>query len=262
MAKPTPRAQTGVPPRRKGGTTAPGRPVPPKKRPPRRRGGRPRRVTVGIPLAVVVIVVVVAAIVLLGGGGPKQSAVGYSVNGAKVYGALGPEGIPLEVGPPLAAANTGLTGRPIDAVQCGSTEVTTVHYHVHLAIFVDGQPRSVPLGVGMVPPALVQQTKAGPFAQGSNKCLYWLHVHAADGIIHVEAPASNFVLGQFFGVWGQPLSTSQVGPAKGPVHATVNGKPYDGDPIEIPMRSHEQIVLNVGAPVVTPPPISFAGSGL
>jgi hypothetical protein len=83
-----------------------------------------------------------------------------------------------------------------------------------------------------------------------------------DGIVHIESPiAKTFLLGQAFAVWQQLLSSTQVGPYKGTVRATVNGVPWIGDPSLIPLDEHTHIVLNLGGPVVTPPPISWSGSG-
>jgi hypothetical protein len=203
---------------------------------------------------------IVVLVVLLGSGG--NAAVNYRVRGVAIYGGIGPEGIPLEVGSPLAAPNSGLAGSAIDTVQCLGQEQLAYHIHVHLAIFVNGQPKAVPLGVGMVPPVTVQKTRAGAFAS-SGQCFYWLHVHAQDGVVHIESPTTrNYVLGQFFGIWGQPLSSTQVGPAQGPVTATVNGHTWEGDPSEISLTPHTQIVLNVGGPVIRPPAVSFGGTGL
>jgi len=220
----------------------------------------------GLPAAaIVVIVVVVVALVASGGSSSHKtpSAVNFKVGTTPVYGKLGPEGIPLQVGPNLAAAATGLTGAPIDGIQCNAGEQLTYHHHAHVVIFVNGQPRSIPLGVGMVPPAVVQQTGNGPFAEGSNKCLYWLHVHAQDGIVHIESPTPKTMeLGQFFDIWGHRISSSGIGSIKGAVTATVNGKAWTGDPANIPLTEHAQVVINVGGPTVTPPPISWSGSGL
>jgi hypothetical protein len=49
---------------------------------------------------------------------------------------------------------------------------------------------------------------------------------------------------------------------KGTVTATVNGVPWKGDPSLIPLDEQAQVVLNLGGPVVTPPPINWSGSGL
>jgi hypothetical protein len=220
-------------------------------------------------VAVALVAVVIVVIVTSTGGGSsssnkKQPAVNYTTaSGVKVYGGLGPEGVPLQVGPQLAAANTGLTGAPIAGLQCNTTEQLTYHHHAHVVIFINGQPRSIPLGVGMVPPALVQQTASGDFATGSQTCLYWLHVHAQDGIVHIESPTPKvYELGQFFEIWHVPLSANQIGSSTGTVTATVNGRPWTGNPAQIPLTEHAQIVLNLGGSIVTPPPIVWSGTGL
>jgi hypothetical protein len=93
---------------------------------------------------------------------------------------------------------------------------------------------------------LGQQTPNGAFYEAS-QCYYWLHVHAQDGIIHVEAPTqTTYTLGQFFAIWRQPLTTTQVGTAHGAVTAYVNGVRYSGDPAAIPLRGHEDLQLDVG----------------
>jgi hypothetical protein len=213
--------------------------------------------------AIVALVVIVIVVSGGSGGSAKQPVNAKTAAGVPIYGKLGPENVPLQVGTPLAPANTGLTGAPIDGVECNSTEQLTYHDHAHVVIFINGQTRPMPLAVGMVPPATVQQTSAGDFATGSQSCLYWLHVHAQDGILHIESPTpKTYELAQFFGIWHQPLSPTQIGPYTGHVTATVNGKPWTGDPASIPLTEHAQIVLNLGGPIVSPPPISWSGTGL
>jgi hypothetical protein len=135
------------------------------------------------------------------------------------------------------------------------------HIHTHLAIFVNGKQRQVPFGIGIGPPLRGQNFAAGPFVtQGS--CFAWLHTHAADGIIHQEAPAKQtFILGQFFAVWGLKLSSTQVGPAHGTVTALVNGKVWKGDPSRIPLSDQTLIQLDVGTPLVAEQKVGFAKLG-
>jgi len=134
---------------------------------------------------------------------------------------------------------------------------------VHVAIFINGKPYSIPLGVGIAPTVQVANTPQGQFAQSSSNCFYWLHVHAQDGIVHIESPQpKTFELAQVFGIWHQPLSATQIGSFHGPVTATVNGKAWTGDPTQIPLNEHDQIVLNLGTPIITPPPISWTNTGL
>jgi hypothetical protein len=214
--------------------------------------GRSRRVW-----AVVVVVIVV----LLGLGLGLGLTLGGS-SGAK----LGPEGVPIQNVPDLASANSTLRGAPVDGMTCRPTmdQTDPYHVHAHLAIFVDGKQLRVPAGAGITPPRASAQLPGGLFVDsGSNDCLYWLHVHANDGIIHVEAPSKqNFTLGQFFDVWGQPLGLNQVGPARGPVVAFLNGKRFAGNPRDIPLMSQAVIQLDVGSPVVAFRPLKFKVIGL
>lgn len=165
-------------------------------------------------------------------------------------GALGPEGVPLQDGTPLAPADAD--GQTRDGIKCDVNEQLVYHVHAHLTIYVNGKLRPIPAGVG-IRNADIQD---GFAAQGL--CFYWLHVHAQDGILHIESPDERrFVLRQMFAVWGQKLSRTQVGPAKGKVTTTVDGKAFTGDPSTIELDEGKQIVLNVGTPVEKPEPINF-----
>ena len=171
-------------------------------------------------------------------------------------GAAGPEGPPIENGPNLAPTGSPSPGQSVDGIQCQGGEQVAEHTHARLTIFVDGQPRKVPYGVGIAGPQ-IQQGIGVPFVV-SGACFSWLHTHAADGIIHTEAPVQRvFTLGNFFDVWGQPLGPNTVGPAKGPVTAFYNGKLYAGNPRNIPIGKHVQIQLDVGRQLVAPEHVSF-----
>jgi len=150
-------------------------------------------------------------------------------------GHLGPELVPIPEGvPPLAEpASAATPTKSVDGIKCQGMEQMVFHIHAHLVIFVNGKARIVPYGIGIGPPLRGQNTKAGSFVtQGS--CFSWIHTHAADGIIHLEGPAQRtYTLGDFFDIWRQPLTTSQVGPARGHVSAIFNGKYWDGDPRQI-----------------------------
>jgi hypothetical protein len=116
----------------------------------------------------------------------------------------------------------------------------------------------VPPGIG-IPGSEIVNTADGPAATAGS-CIYWLHTHYADGIAHVESPDQRtFTLGSFFDIWGQPLSTTQVGSDTGPVTAYVNGQKFAGNPRDIPLTAHAVIQLNVGTDVA-PRPYTFAGN--
>ena len=131
------------------------------------------------------------------------------------------------------------------------------HIHAHLTIFVHGAARQVPAGIGIGPPYQVQQTTSGAFIAGGT-CFMWLHTHSADGIIHTESPIQRtYTLGDFFDIWGQPLTGRRVGPARGHVTALLDGHVFTGNPRQIPLLAHAQIQLEVGKPLVAPERITF-----
>jgi hypothetical protein len=136
-------------------------------------------------------------------------------------------------------------GSPIDGIKCESEMVQT-HFHAHLALLRDGNDVPLPAGIGISQDA---------------QCLYWLHTHQTDGIIHIESPGqARFTLGQFFDIWGQPLSQTQAGPLTAPLgqqlHIFVDGNPFSGDPRSIELQPHQLLVFELGREV-PPPGYSF-----
>jgi hypothetical protein len=173
----------------------------------------------------------------------------------------GPEGIVLQTGPPLAPISGAASGATVDGIRCDASEQVEYHIHVHLAVFVDGSGRSIPYGIGVVAPAPTR-TPQGPFAQAT-RCYYWLHTHATDGVIHVESPSPRrYTLGQFFDIWGQPLTGGRVGQGIGRVTASVDGARYTGDVRSIPLTEREDIQLDVGTPITPPQPVDWSQSQL
>jgi len=153
---------------------------------------------------------------------------------------------------PKKGADTMLGGHgsPVNGVGCESMEGAELHIHTHLSIYINGVQAQVPNMVGMT-----------PTPQGG--CLYWIHTHFPDGIIHLESPqlhnpqrGGDFTIGDFFAIWGMPVSQDNIGSFKGPVTAYVNGAKYDGDVKSIPLQSHETVTLEVGTPLV--PPVNYA----
>ncbi len=131
-------------------------------------------------------------------------------------------------------------GQPVVGIGCQAMEGAVLHIHSHLALFVAGKQRAIPPHVGIV-----------------GQCLYWVHTHDAEGIIHMESPKYRaFTLGDFFHIWGQPLGIKTVATFKGPVSIYVNGARYKGDPNAIPLSTHQQIVLEIGK-TVSPPNYIF-----
>lgn len=155
--------------------------------------------------------------------------------------------IAIAIGSTIGAAtyaagdsSVGGSGQTIDGVAC-DTATPTVHIHAHLTLIADGEQRAIPLAVGSPDPFEVENFV---IAAG---CFYWLHTHDATGIVHLEAPVSTpLTLGQFFEIWGQPLTRTNVGGFSGDVTAYLDSTRYDGDLGAIPITAHEQITLIVG----------------
>jgi hypothetical protein len=230
-----------------------------------RRGRRIRLAVIGGGVIAAAAIAVGVTLAVSGGSTSASTNKPLSALGtlqpAPAPGPLGPESVPVPAAPPLAGTASAATGAAVDGISCETSEQTLFHIHAHLTIFVNGAARQVPAAIG-IPGAVTQQTKAGPFI-ASGTCFYWLHTHAADGIVHIESPVQRtFTLGQFFDEWGQPLGPDVAGPAHGHVTVLVNGKVFEGNPRDVPLTAHAQIQLEVGTPLVAPESISWAGNGL
>jgi hypothetical protein len=233
------------------------------------RRRRRRLWLIGTGAAIVVIGAAVGITLALTGGTHKTAASALhlaplstlgSLQPAPAAGPSGPEGVPVPTAAALAPAGTAAAGQPVDGIGCQASEQTLFHIHAHLTIFVNGSARQVPAAIG-IPGAQAQSTPQGPFVE-TGTCFYWLHTHAADGIIHIESPMQRtYTLGNFFDEWGQPLGPGRVGPASGHVVALYNGRVSQGNPRDIPLTAHAHIQLEVGTPLVKPGQITFP-SGL
>jgi hypothetical protein len=143
----------------------------------------------------------------------------------------------------LQQVPTAPNGETVGGISCDAMEGNRVHIHQHLVIFDHGKELTIPPNVGQVP---------------LKRCLYWLHTHTPDGVIHIEAPLDRtFTLGDFFKVWGQPLTKSVAATARADKGAAlkvwVDGKPYTKDPATIPLAPHTDIVIEAGPPFPKPP---------
>jgi hypothetical protein len=146
----------------------------------------------------------------------------------------------------LPAAADIPTGQTVDGIHCDAMEGSVLHIHQHLAIFDHGKPVAIPPDVGR------------PLIAG---CFYWLHTHTPDGIIHIESPNfQTFTLGNFFAVWGQPLTPTNVAgarPRKGEhVAVWVDGNRYTGSPRAIALTQHLDVTIEVGPPYKRPAPFT------
>jgi hypothetical protein len=228
------------------------------------RRERRRQVTQWVAIAAAALVLaagIVAVGVWTGGRGHSPTAVARDVATGTLTGPTGPEGVALEEGTPIAPASTAATGQTVDGIRCETREQIAYHVHAHLTIYVDGVLRPLPPGVGIVSPINAASANA-PVFDAASRCYYWLHTHAQDGVIHIEAPTeTTYTLGDFFALWNQPLATDQVGSARGRVTAYLDGKPFAGSPARIPLTSHADIQLDLGTDVAAKK-VDWSASGL
>lgn len=151
--------------------------------------------------------------------------------------------------PPVLATAQVLDGSPVDGIPSGPMVAGGYHVHAHLTLYVDGVEYWVPAGVGVMRPVVLDPTRSDPMITAA-RGYYELHTHDESGLIHAEAPKPrDFTLGEFFDLWGQPLSREAVGPASGDVTVWVDGARYEGDPRDIAIKNHTVIQLDVGRDV-------------
>ena len=193
---------------------------------------------------------VVGGVILIAGAGTAAYAGINSMNKQHVKAAASAQATDPSIDKStslLATTSAQSTGGTVDGV-VGGNEMENLNYHIHahLTIFVNGVQKTIPYGIGIVPPYQLDTSSGSAFVSGGSKYFY-LHTHDETGIIHIESPNNHvYTLGNFFDVWKQPLSTSQVGPDKGSVTTYVNGKIYTGDPADIKLSKYENIQLDVG----------------
>jgi hypothetical protein len=148
---------------------------------------------------------------------------------------------------PQPRGSEAVRGLPVAGLLCRAAE--TARVGVHLELFANGRALIVPAGIGVAPPL----RRRGPYVV-TGSCSYPVRTREPTGVIEVAAEQS-VTLGAFFRVWGQALGRRALTGFRGRVRVYANGRRRDGDPRLIPLRRHDQIVLEVGAFV--PPHTSY-----
>jgi hypothetical protein len=139
---------------------------------------------------------------------------------------------------PFGTHYEGLDDRRTAASVPTMAEAQTVgaaHFHPEIKVYVNGKQVTVPVNIG-IDPANPPSEMAG------------LHTHDESGTIHNEAGTSA-KLGQFFSVWGVPLSNTQLGPYRATrskqVRMWVDGKP-SREFSELQLADGQQVVVAYG----------------
>jgi hypothetical protein len=130
------------------------------------------------------------------------------------------------------------TGRPIAGVGC----MGEILFHAHslISIYRNGVRTALPAKIGLM------------------GCTYEMHTHDSSGVVHIEADGPRtFSLGQFFAVWGQPVSRTSVAGLVGPVRFYVIDNEtltkFNGNPADIIFAKHKEVIIVTGtAPAILP----------
>jgi hypothetical protein len=126
-----------------------------------------------------------------------------------------------------------------------TAEGAALHTHQHLDIFIDGKSIPIPSGIGTNP---------------SKGFISDIHTHDTSGIIHVESPrVQTFTLGQFFDIWGVQFTAQSIGGYTThddkKLKVYVNGVLYQGNPRELVLETHQEIVVTYGTDLDIPNPL-------
>ena len=125
------------------------------------------------------------------------------------------------------------------------SEVTDIHFHVHLDVVVDGKAVEVPDDVG-------RNEAAGYITV--------IHTHDGSGVIHVESPADHvYTLGQVFDVWGVRFTATCLGgdstDGDRRVRVYADGTLLRRDPRLLVLGRHQEIVVTYGTAAQVPHPV-------
>jgi hypothetical protein len=141
-----------------------------------------------------------------------------------------------------SGGTTSNGARIIDGIRCQPEHLET-HYHAHLTLLANGRSMTVPALIGI---------------DLQHQCLYWLHTHDATGVMHIESPDTRtYTLGEFFDVWGQPLSPMRAASLHGTLKVFVGKQRVNVNPRNVVLKPHELITIEQGR-TVTPPSYTFA----
>lgn len=121
----------------------------------------------------------------------------------------------------------------------------------HVELFAHRRVVVVPAGIGMAPPLRTR----GAYVHAA-RCSYAVRTREPTGLLELDPQqgrAGPLTVGDFFAIWGQPLSTTRLAGFHAPrgtrVAAYLDGRPWPGDPRAMPLRRHAAIVLEVAGHV-------------
>jgi hypothetical protein len=189
--------------------------------------------------------------------------------------------------PKYFSVSAATTTTPIDGVLCTQPIERKQHFHNHITVIDNGIQYAIPLAIGLYHP--VKLFGFGPMANPNplvgwydidpadpTACHYDVHVHAADGVFHMEATSATqpFYLKDFLDIWGVTMSTTGFWEFTGPTRwfktDESTGAPGQHhvqeitgmDPALIQLTKEVEFTVEIGTPLVPVPNYIFIESQL
>ncbi len=140
----------------------------------------------------------------------------------------------------LATGARADRGAPIGGLRCSAPGRSWAD--AHLEVFAAGRVVIVPPGVGIARP----RTQVGAVVRGG-RCSYPVRTNDPTGVVRYR-PGRGLDLADVFAVWGQPLSAHRLCGfrSRAGVRVYVDGRRVRGRPGAVPLRRHEEVVVEIG----------------
>jgi hypothetical protein len=126
---------------------------------------------------------------------------------------------PIGAGPRYHPAARARNGRPVGTLRCASGRT----FAVHVELFANRRVIVVPQGIGHGP-----------------RCTYPVATATPTGVLDVRGRAT---LGDLFRIWGRRFGRNRLLSFAGRVSVFVDGRRVGGDPSRVPLRRHDEIVV-------------------
>ncbi len=150
------------------------------------------------------------------------------------------------------STTTGGQGQAVGTLNCATAGNS--YSYTHLSIFMNGTQVAVPANIGTVAPTI-----AAP-----KGCVYPLNTVDETGKIRMDTTSgASYTLGQFFSIWGEPLTTTNVaGLQASSVTVYVNDggtlTKYTGDLSSLVLPPHGEVTIVLGTPLAQIPTYTWS----